>query len=369
MSPPSIPTRASVVVVGGGFAGAATAYHLARAGVSDVLMLERESTCGYHASGRNAGLCRQLTDDDVVTDMAVRGAEFLREPPAGFAPAPVLKQTGSLLISNHPIRLDQLAARAALKRLPHERLDRDALLARWPRLSGLPCAGAVAFPTDGVIDIHALLQGFLTGARAGGTQVELSVDVRKFKHGREPMSVTIETSRGSVTTSCVVNAAGAWAGEVGKRAGATAVQFTSLLRHLFLTDRVPNLDAQAPFFWYVDKEEMYGRPEGHGFLLSACDAVETPPGDARVLSGAAAELTARLKRLTPWLAELGNTRSWACLRTFAADRRPVVGWDPKIGWLFWVAGLGGHGATTAAAIGQMAAADISHKLATLAPPA
>ena len=362
MSPPSIPTRAGVVVVGGGFAGAATAFHLAAAGVTDLVVLERESTCGYHASGRNAGLCRQLTDEEVVTDLAVRSAEFLRQPPAGFSAAPLLRQTGSLLISAHSIRLDQLCARAVRWRLPHERLDRDALLARWPRLSGLPAAGAVFFPTDGVMDIHALLQGFLAGARAAGVQVELNVEVRKFRHGREPMSVTVETSRGSVTTGCVINAAGAWAGEVGRRAGATPVQFTSLQRHLFLTDRVPNLDAQAPFFWYVDREEMYGRPEGTGFLLSGCDATEMPPGDARVMPGAATELADRLRRLTPWLADLPHTRSWACLRTFAPDRLPVVGWDPKIAWLYWVAGLGGHGATIAAAVGYMAAQEIRHKL-------
>ncbi len=222
MSPPSIPARARVVVVGGGFAGAATAYHLARAGVPDVLILERESTCGYHASGRNAGLCRQLTDDELVTDLAVRGADFLRNPPAGFSSAPIFRQTGSLLISAHPIRLDQMGSRALLHRLPSERLDRDGLLARWPRLSGLPAAGAVSFPTDGVIDIHALLQGFLAGARAAGAQVELNVEVRKFRHGRDPSSVTVETSRGSVAASCVVNAAGAWAGEIGKRAGSGA---------------------------------------------------------------------------------------------------------------------------------------------------
>src|SRR6266545_7950843 len=170
MASPSIPARSRVVVVGGGFAGAAAAYRLALAGVTDVLILERETTCGYHASGRNAGLCRQLTDDEVVTDMAMRAAEFLRQPPAGFSQEPVLRQTGSLLVSAHPIRLEQLCARAARRRLPHERLDRDGLLARWPRLSGLPAAGAVFFPTDGVMDTHALLQGFLAGARAAGVQ-------------------------------------------------------------------------------------------------------------------------------------------------------------------------------------------------------
>lgn len=364
MAAPPIPARARVVVIGGGLAGASTAYFLARAGVTDVVVLEREVSCGYHASGRNAGLCRQLTEDDVVTDLAIRGAEFLRRPPDGFSTAPLLRSTGSFLVSAHPIKLGQICARATMRRVPHERLDQETLLARWSRLSGMPAAGAVSFPTDGVIDSHAVLNGFLGGARAGGAQIELNVEVKKLRGGRQPLTVAVETSRGTINASCVVNAAGAWAGEIGRRAGAADVHLASFLRHLFLTERVPNLDPQAPFVWYVDQEEMYVRPEGSGFLLSACDATEIAACDARVSPTASAELTSRLRRLTPWLADLGISRSWACLRTFAPDRRPVIGWDPKISWLFWVAGLGGHGATTAAAIGQMAAGDIEHALAS-----
>jgi glycine/D-amino acid oxidase-like deaminating enzyme len=61
------------------------------------------------------------------------------------------------------------------------------------------------------------------------------------------------------------------------------------------------------------------------------------------------------------LAQFRITRSWACLRTFTPDRRPVIGWDRRIPWLYWVAGLGGHGATSCAAVGQMAAVDIARR--------
>src|SRR5690606_16037276 len=97
----------------------------------------------------------------------------------------------------------------------------------------------------------------------------------------------------------------------------------------------------------------------------ACDAAEVAPCDPRVHPEAEAALGERLRRLTPWLADLPIARSWACLRTFAPDGRPVVGWDRDVPWLFWVAGLGGHGATACPAIGAMAAADITQKLATL----
>lgn len=361
----AVPERARVVVIGAGFAGAATAYRLARAGVKEIVILEREATTGHHASGRNAGLCRQLTDDDVVTDLAIRGAQFLRHPHDGFSGAPLLRQTGSFLVSGREDRLEALRARAEQHKLSCERIDRDAVLSRWPRLSGLPVAGAVHFPTDGVIDIHGLLRGFLAGARAGGAVTCLSTEVRRFRHGKVPMTVTVETSRGNITANCVVNAAGAWAGEVGRRAGGNSVVLQSYRRHIMVTARVPQLDKQAPFVWYVDDHEMYVRPEESGYLLSGCDATEMEPCDARVAPEVEADTAKRLKDMTPWLADLPVARSWACLRTFAPDQRPVVGWDPSITWLFWVAGLGGHGATACAAIGKMAAMDITQKLVQL----
>jgi glycine/D-amino acid oxidase-like deaminating enzyme len=253
-----------------------------------------------------------------------------------------------------------MAARASRRDLAHERLGLDRVLARWPRLTGVPAAGALWFPTDGVIDIHALLQGFLAGARAGGARVFQAAEVRRFRPGRG--GATIETSRGTVTTSCVVNAAGAWAGELGRRAGAAPLELTCLHRHLFLTERVPNSEPRAPFAWYLGPEEMYVRPEENGYLLSACDAAVSEPCDARVAPDATAMLGDRLRRIAPWLADLAVARSWACLRTFAADHRPVVGWDPEAPWLFWVAGLGGHGATTCASIGRLAAADLARRV-------
>lgn len=355
-----VPERARVVIVGGGFAGAATAFHLVQGGVRDIVILEREATCGYHASGRNAGLCRQMCDDDLVTGLAIAGADFLRRPPTGFAAVPLLDQTGSLLMSASPAALEELAARAARRDLPHERLGVDRVLARWPRLTGVPAAGAIHFPTDGVIDIHALLTGFLNAARAGGARVYQAAEVRRFRPGRG--SVMVETTRGNLTAEVVVNAAGAWAGEIGRRAGAAPLDLVCLHRHLFLTERVPGVDRRAPFAWLIDREEIYVRPEEEGYLLCACDAIPSEPGDARVAPDAAALLGERLRRVAPWLADLAVARAWACLRTFAADQRPVVGWDPAAPWLFWVAGLGGHGATTCAAIGRLAAGDLARRL-------
>lgn len=357
-----MPARARVVIIGGGLAGMATAHALACAGVDGVLVLEREATCGYHASGRNAALGRQLTEDDAVTALAVRGAAFLRHPPAGFSETRLWAQTGSVLLVDRAEELERMCARATRWELAHEVVDARALAARWPVLEGVPMAGGVRFATDGVIDVHALLQGFLRGARGRGARVEVGCEVLDIRgaDARPGAGVCIvSTTRGEVACDCVIIAAGAWAEDLGRKAGGRPARYAPIKRHLFITEAVPGLEQDhgrsAPFVWHVGAHEFYVRPERTGYLLSGCDEAEVAPCDAVPTPGAREALAEKLAPLAPRLAEIGIARGWACLRTFAPDRRPVIGWDANAPGLFWVAGLGGHGATGSAAVGARAA--------------
>jgi glycine/D-amino acid oxidase-like deaminating enzyme len=97
-------------------------------------------------------------------------------------------------------------------------------------------------------------------------------------------------------------------------------------------------------------------------LASACDAEPVASGPVTVVPAALAELEARVGRMVPGLVGVRFPRGRACLRTFARDSRPTLGWDPGAGHVFWVAGLGGHGATSALAIGEMAARQIIERL-------
>jgi glycine/D-amino acid oxidase-like deaminating enzyme len=145
-------------------------------------------------------------------------------------------------------------------------------------------------------------------------------------------------------------------------AGGLDIPFTPLRRHLIWSN-LP-YPADQPYAWWADRP-LYVRPESGGLLLCACeeDTVALPPRglqpgtDAAVLEG----LSASLREVAPDLVDLPIARLWCGLRTFAPDRRFVLGYDPLNPRLFWVAGLGGHGMTSGLAVGQTAARELLTK--------
>jgi glycine/D-amino acid oxidase-like deaminating enzyme len=192
-------------------------------------------------------------------------------------------------------------------------------------------------------------------------RLELGCEVVGLSAGEGDGAVRVTTSRGVTETRCVVIAAGAWAGDLGALAGASDLGLSPMHRHLFVSERVADLDPRAPFVWQLD-DEFYVRPETGGLLISGCEEELREPHDARPSPTARDALAAKLSRVAPDLVDLGIAHVWACLRTFTRDRRPVIAWDAELPWLYWVAGLGGHGATASPAVGERAAREICQRL-------
>ena len=349
---------ADVVIAGAGFAGAATAYHLATRGVRSVVVLEREPIAGVHASGRNAALAFQVLGDAAEARLAVEGARFIAAPPDGFCETPLLQRNGSLLIAGEAGVPGLRASYDAGRRLG---LDCALLTAaeaagRVPALAGAPFAQAFWNPADGVVDIHALLQSYLAAGRRAGAHIEYSRTITgvRVAHGQVE---AVHTDTGTIHTRCLVNAAGGWAGEIGALAGVGARTLTPRRRHLFQTVVDIAVGREWPFVWHNDLD-VYFRPEGNGLLMSPCDATPHPP-QAPIVDGAAERLLAqKVARAFPALAGARIASGWACLRTFARDERFVIGPDPEVAGFVWVAALGGHGMTTSPAVGRLGAAAV-----------
>ena len=342
------------VIVGAGFAGAATAYHLARSGAKGIVILEQERIAGVHSSGRNASMIRQIIPDPLIGPLAQEGAAFLRHLPADW-PLPVkFEQYGSLLLGSGKEweTLSRNAERARQKGIEVECWSRQRAEEYVKVLKGADFDGAVWCPTDGVIDIHALLSGYLKAATSLGADIRygspvIGIDVE------DGHTTAVVTRDERVRAEIVINAAGAWAGPIGEMAGAVRAPLHPCRRHLFVTPPLSWVDRRWPFVWDVS-HELYFRPESGGLLLCPCDQDEMAPGIPPTDDSVIELLARKVNHHFPEISSVPIKRSWAGLRTLCADGHFVIGWDPKIRGFFWLAGLGGHGVTTSSAVGALA---------------
>src|SRR5215467_3471568 len=348
-------TSCEYLIIGAGFAGAATAYHLTRRGITDVLLLEQEAIPGFHSSGRNAAMIRQCVSDPALAQLARDGAAFLHRFPPDW-PVPVqFKRNGSLL-------LGMGEGWEKLKRDAEDGRASGIDVALWspaqaknhvPVLKDAEFDGAVWCASDGIIDIHALLSGYLKASTAKGARIRYGAKVGAIgAGGSDRLHVVIEGE--TIKPRMLINAAGAWANSIARMAGAADLPLRPCRRHLFVSPPLDWADPSWPFVWDVS-HDIYFRPEGEGLLLCACDQVELPPGDPPVDAAVGELLAEKIERYMPALSKVSINKSWAGFRTLSSDGRFVIGQDPKIAGFFWIAGLGGHGVTTSSAVGALAA--------------
>jgi D-arginine dehydrogenase len=346
-----------VLVIGSGIGGASLAYFLGARGSRDVLVIERESQPGYHASGRSAATLVELDPIPTLQKLKMLGAGFLRQPPAGFAENPLLERTGVLSLLREPqwgmptklpgssqpaeLRLELLTPREANRRL-------DGVL-RETELTG-----AAFLPDDGFIDIHELLTSYMRHAKRSGVEFRFGVAVTGIA-GEPGNSFTVTTAAGRIRARRVVNAAGAWVGDIARAAGASAIEFRPLRRSIAILPPPAHIDVRRWPMVVSEPHSIYFRPESGGLLFCPMDEVAMAPCDASPDEVIIAEGLERLRALAPALVPRSLGRRWAGLRTFSPDRVPVVGDDPALPGFFWLAGQGGCGIETSPALGQIAA--------------
>jgi len=345
-----------VVIVGAGIAGASLAYFLGEAGLGDVLLLEREENLAVHSTGRSAATLCVMDEIPTLQEILIASAPFLRSPPAGFSEYPVLRPTGALTVfsPNTWERVEATLPALRAQGLECQARSAAACARLIPVLDPSSFAGGVLVPADGRLDVHEILSSYLRRARRAGAELRLGTEVDSFliEAGR---CCGVVAAGEELRARVVVDAAGAWAGALARRAGASDIPLRPHRRTIVTFPWPDGIDPSAWPFFASEAHAVYFAAEGADLLLSPMDEDEMEPCDPSPDDAVIAAGLERLARLAPRLVPRTLRRRWSGLRTFSPDRVHVVGEDPNLPGFFWLAGQGGCGIESSPLIGAVAA--------------
>jgi D-arginine dehydrogenase len=347
------------IVVGAGIAGTSVAYELSQ--TAAVCLLEAEDRPGLHATGRSAALFAPSYGGREVRALTRASKPFFINPPSGFSESPLLHPRGCLYIARRDQheRLAELIAEIRNSGGTMLAVSVDEAFTHIPLLRRDYVAEAALDPDAMDIDVDAVHQGFMRGARAKGTVVVTNHRVSSARRMQGQWSIRLDDQQ-VVRAPVLINAAGAWADHVAQACGAMPLGLRALRRTAVLVDPPSHVDIRS---WpaVMDSEELfYFKPDAGKLLLSPADETPASPGDVQpedlevaiAVDRVEHALNLEIKRVT---------HSWAGLRTFSPDRAPVLGYDPRLDGFFWCAGQGGYGIQSAPAMARAAASLLKYE--------
>ncbi len=344
-----------IVVIGAGMAGASVAFELAPHG--RVAVAEMEDQPGYHTTGRSAAIFSETYGPAPIRALTGQSRRFFETPPQQFGEVPLLSPRRILHIArdNQGGQLEALFQTIG-GQLGVRRVDRADIALLVPLLR--PDHATAGLLEEGAydIDVNALHQGYLRGVRRRGGVVLPGAGISRLERGGGVW--TLHAGDYVITAAIVVNAAGAWADEIGAKAGAAAIGLVPKRRTIVIADTPPGVDAgDWPAVGDVD-DTFYLKPDSGRLMLSPADETPSAPCDAQPDEMDVAICVDRIEQAFDFKVQRIENR-WAGLRSFVADRAPVCGFDPDLAGFFWLAGQGGYGIQSAPALAQLAAALIT----------
>lgn len=342
-----------VLIVGAGMAGASAAYFLAPH--KRVTLLERESQPGYHSTGRSAAMYSETYGNATVRAITTASKSFYLNPPPGFSDYPLMSPRGSLMVGTNDDEADLRQALHSMQALvPNiEWWTQADILQLVPVLRPESAAYGVYEPDATDLDVHAIHQGFLRGARAAGAQLVCDAGVNQISH--ETGQWCVSTPAGRFCAPLLVNAAGAWCDELAVLAGVKPVGLVPKRRTALTCDAPAGCDISRWPLVIDAQESWYFKPDAGALLVSPANEDPVNPQDVQPEELDVAIAVDRVETATS-LQIRQVRRKWAGLRSFVADKSPVVGFAPDAPGFFWLAGQGGYGIQTAPAMGELVAA-------------
>jgi sarcosine oxidase, subunit beta len=363
---------ADVVIVGGGVIGVSIAFHLARAGVRNVVVLERRFL-GSGGTGRSVGIIRQLYPTVEAMRMVRRSLDVYRDFDAAVGGDSGYVGCGALIGVGPSMRV-QLDTALALQRslgVRAELLSPSDAARVEPRIDPTALAAVVHEPDSGYADPSGVTLAYAAAARRLGVAVEQGVEVTAIVTRADRVSGVATATGDVIAAPVVVNAAGLWSPRLAALAG---IELPIVIgRHpVFIVER--DADFGAPHIVFLDLAGgAYVRPETGGLTLtgSLTDDETQHPMDPDQLGGEvgfaeATEALERTARAVPRLSEARYRQGYAGAFDITPDWMPILDQSPLAG--FWIAtGMSGHGFKLAPAIGETMTALITGTQPAVSP--
>ena len=362
---PSIPSHARVVIIGGGIVGCSVAYHLAKRGCTDVLLLERRRlTCGttWHA----AGLVGQLRATQNLTRLAQYTTQLYEGLERETGQATGFKQVGSIAVAASEARFEELKRGASMARcfgLEVQILSPAAAKERWPLLATDGLVGAVFLPKDGQTNPVDTTQALARGARNGGVRICEDVKVTAIRTAQGRVT-GVATPEGEIRADVVVNCAGMWAREVGGWAN-VSVPLHAAEHFYIVTEPIPGLAAGLPVLRDADACTYFKEDTGK-LLVGWFEPQAKPWGERGIPENFAFDqlpadlshiesLFERAMQRVPALGSAGVQVFFNGPESFTPDDRYLLGEAPEIQGMYVAAGFNSIGIQSAGGAGKVLA--------------
>jgi sarcosine oxidase subunit beta len=352
------PTKPNVVIIGGGIIGVSIAYHLAKKGVSDVLLLERRSL-GSGSTGKCVGGIRIQFSTPIHVAFSALSLKIFETFEREIGVDPDFRRIGYLFLA---LRREQNAFLRSMARdlqargYPVAFLSQGEISSRWPFLNTADVVGGSFSPGDGYASPNDVLQGFARKARQMGVSILEGAEVTGIDIGRRHIRGVQTASGEKIHVPMVINAAGPWASAVAKMVGVD-LPVRPVRRQIFFTPPFSELPQRLPLV--IDLENgWYMRREGPGLLLAGPRDPQPSFREYTDFWGMEWASERSLYRV-PALERTRIAGGWAGLYEISPDNHAVIGGFPEVEGFICACGFSGHGFQHAPAAGMLVAELVS----------
>ncbi len=341
---------AEVAIIGGGIMGLSTAYYLAKRGVSDVVVLEKD-LLAQASTGLSVGGIRQQFSNPANIRLSQESVRVYERFEDEFGADIKFRQVGYVFLTQIEETWNAFLSDVETQRkynVPVELLSPKDIKQRWPYLNVDDLKGGTFGPKDGYADPYLAAMGFANSARKLGVRIEEKTRVTgiKIEGGRVQ---GIETAKGPITAPAVVNVAGPWGGEVARMAGPD-LPVKPYRRQVFVTKSFDAIPKPVPMI--IDQDvTFYLCGDEPGIIMGMSDPDEPSSFNLNVDRDFLEKVIEAAVRRAPILEKAEILRGWGGLYTITPDDNPIIGEAPGVSGLFCAIGFSGHGFQQAPAVG------------------